>query len=377
MPVPFDAYQYLSYLRTRWLVVAMSCGVALAAALVISFVLPKQYTATATILIDPPTGSDLRNSTAVSPVYLESLKSYERFAASDSLFAKAVARFHLADGSDKPSIESLKRRVLKVAKQRDTKILEIDVTLPDPVKAQAMAQYLAGESIATNQSLSRENDQSSIDEAEKQLAIARTELEKVRAEAHQLGEKEPTEGLTMEIDSLTKLKSRTQQELIDTKADVAEWGDRNKGQIDPATASARDRQELATSQVRAASLERQNTELQVELDRKSSLLAKRIAMREAIQARLRNLQANHDAENTRLLELLGTQGYRSERLRLIDPGIVPQKPSWPNVPLNLVASLLIALILSLIYLSITFNIQHLRRIEPLAPFDVIGKRRNE
>lgn len=377
MPTPFDAYQYISYLRARWLVIATSCGVAVAVALAISFVLPKQYTATATILIDPPTGSDFRNSTAVSPVYLESLKSYEHFAASDSLFAKAVEHFHLADGPDKPSIESLKRRVLKVAKQRDTKILEIDVTLPDPAKALAMAQYLAGESITTNQSLSRENDQSSIDAAEKQLALARAQLEQARAEAHQFGEREPTEGLALEIDSLTKLKSRTQQELIDTKADVAEWGDRVKSQTDPANVSLRDRQELATAQARTSSLEKQNNELQVELERKSSLLAKRIAMREAIQARLRNLQANYDGENTRLIELQGTQGYRSERLRLIDPGIVPQKPSWPNVPLNLVASLLIALVASLIYLSIAFNFQHQRRTEPLAPFDVIGKRRNE
>jgi uncharacterized protein involved in exopolysaccharide biosynthesis len=377
MPAAFDAYQYVSYLRSRWPVIATSCGVALAAALVISFVLPKQYTATATILIDPPAGSDLRNSTAVSPVYLESLKSYERFASSDSLFAKAEAHFHLADCPDKPSIESLKRRVLKVAKQRDTKILEIDATLPDPVTAQALAQYLAEESIATNQSLSRENDQGSIDAAQKQLIFARTQLEQARAAAHQLGEREPTEGLALEIDSLTKLKSRTQQELIDTKADVAEWGDRAKTQTDPATASPRDRQELATAQARASSLEKQNAELQAEIDRKSSLLAKRIAMREAVQAQLKNLQTNYDGENTRLLELQGTQGYRSERLRLIDPGIVPQKPSWPNVPLNLMASLLIALVASLIYLSIAFNFQHQRRTEPLAPFDVIGKRRNE
>jgi uncharacterized protein involved in exopolysaccharide biosynthesis len=92
---------------------------------------------------------------------------------------------------------------------------------------------------------------------------------------------------------------------------------------------------------------------------------------------LKNLQTNYDSESARLLELQGTQGFRSERLRLIDPGIVPQKPSWPNVPLNLVASLLIALVASLIYLSVSFNFQHQRRTEPLAPFDVIGKRRNE
>ena len=122
----FDAFRYIGYVRARWRWVLASCGMAVGFALAASLAMPHQFTATARIVIEPPAGADLRAAMAVSPVYLESLKSYERFPASDSLFAKAVDRFHLADGSDKPSIESLKRRVLKVAKQRDTKILEIE-----------------------------------------------------------------------------------------------------------------------------------------------------------------------------------------------------------------------------------------------------------
>jgi capsular polysaccharide biosynthesis protein len=377
MPAPFDAYQYISYLRARWLLVAVCCGVSVSAALLISLALPKQYTATATIFIDSPAGSDARNSGAVSPVYLESLKSYERFASGDSLFAKAVAHFHLLDGSDKPAIESLKRRILKVAKQRDTKILEIDVTLPAAEKAQSFAQYIAEETIAINQSLSSQNDQASIDDAQKQLNVARTQLEKAREAAHQLSEREPPEGLEMEIDATTKLKARTQQELIDTKVDVAEWQGRLKGQTDPASQSKRDLEELAAAEARAVTLEKQYAELDGQVNNKSVLWAKRVAMHEAIQAQLKTLQATYDAQNARLLELQGTQGYRSERLRLIDRGIVPQKPSWPNIPLNLTASLLVALVASLIYLSIAFNFQHQRKTEPLVPFDVIGKRRNE
>jgi len=75
---------------------------------------------------------------AVSPIYLESLKTYERFADSDSLFQKAVERFAL----EGQPIESLKRSVLKVDKLRDTRALQISVTLPDPKTAQAVAQFL-------------------------------------------------------------------------------------------------------------------------------------------------------------------------------------------------------------------------------------------
>ena len=47
----------------------------------------------------------------------------------------------------------------------------------------------------------------------------------------------------------------------------------------------------------------------------------------------------------RLREARGDAGYRGERLRIIDPGIVPERPSSPNLPLNLVAALLLGLVL--------------------------------
>jgi uncharacterized protein involved in exopolysaccharide biosynthesis len=55
-----------------------------------------------------------------------------------------------------------------------------------------------------------------------------------------------------------------------------------------------------------------------------------------------------------LLESRATAGTHAEQLRVIDPGTVPQRPSWPNLPLNLVAALFAALILSTAYLSFAF-----------------------
>ncbi|MGH9664029.1 MAG: Wzz/FepE/Etk N-terminal domain-containing protein, partial [Bryobacteraceae bacterium] len=113
----FDVIEYAAYLRRRWRVPVVACGTAVAVVLAVSLLLPRRYTATATIVIEPPAGNDMRAATAVSPVYLESLRTYERFAGSDSLFQRAAERFHLQTGSQ--AIESLKQRVLKVEKVRD------------------------------------------------------------------------------------------------------------------------------------------------------------------------------------------------------------------------------------------------------------------
>src|SRR5271165_4011190 len=106
----FDPIEYLEYLRKRWKFAAVAVALAGTVAAVACLLVTKQYTAAATLVIEPP-GSDQRSATAVSAIYLESLKSYEALASNDTLFAKAVEKFHLLDGKATPSLESFKRRV--------------------------------------------------------------------------------------------------------------------------------------------------------------------------------------------------------------------------------------------------------------------------
>ena len=48
----FDAFEYVDYLRHRWRVIAAACGIALLLSAGVSLLLPKRYTATASIVID-------------------------------------------------------------------------------------------------------------------------------------------------------------------------------------------------------------------------------------------------------------------------------------------------------------------------------------
>src|ERR1700730_2844323 len=109
-----DAFRYISYLRSRWRFVAASCTIAVVVAAAASFLMPREYTATARIVIEPPAGADLRSAMAVSPIYLESLRTYENFANSDSLFQRAIEKYGLRSLVGPRPIESLKKHVLKV-----------------------------------------------------------------------------------------------------------------------------------------------------------------------------------------------------------------------------------------------------------------------
>ncbi|HKA01934.1 MAG TPA: Wzz/FepE/Etk N-terminal domain-containing protein, partial [Candidatus Solibacter sp.] len=209
MGEPFDAFRYIGYLRARWRWIAASAGVAVGLAIAISLAMTNQYTATARLLIEPPAGTDLRSAMAVSPIYLESLKTYEQLAASDSQFQKAVEKFGLNGGS----IEGLKRRVLKVQVVRNTRILEIAATLPDPKKAQALAQYLAEATAELNRASVAESDKDLVEGFAAQEHEARAKMAVVEAEWSHAIASEPVTALEAAIEQAADGRAKLQTQI--------------------------------------------------------------------------------------------------------------------------------------------------------------------
>src|SRR4029077_20107244 len=95
-------------------------------------------------------------------------------------------------------------------------------------------------------------------------------------------------------------------------------------------------------------------------------LATRLAHREQLAAERKAGQAALAAMETRLRDARGESGFRGERLKIIDPGIVPEKPSSPNLPLNLAAALLLGLMFPLVYLALEMTYHQHRVLQALA-----------
>ncbi len=349
MSEPFDVHDYIAYLSRRWSVCAIACLAAVALAIGISLLLPKEYTAMASILIDAPAGADPRAATAVSSIYLESLKSYERFASSDTLFAAASRKFKLAQDHGSPAIDSLKRRVLRVDKPRDTKILEIRVTLGDGVKAQALAQYIAEQTVSLNRAMARESDRDLLDEARRQQDVAKKNLGQLEDAAGQESAREPVDGLEVDLENVLDTEARVRRELLGAKVDLAEASARN------------DASESVPLRARCDALEKQLAQLTAESSAKRIALSERRERWDELKSQVDSARATFDVSVNRLNELQASTGVRSERLKIIDPGIVPQRPSFPNIPLNTVVALLAALVGSWLYLTVSY---HLRGAAP-------------
>jgi len=342
----FDAFEYVDYLRRRWLVIASACAAAVLLALGVSLLLPKQYTATASIVIEPPGGSDARLTTAVSAMYLESLKTYELFGNSETLFARASEKFHLQSNDSQP-LESLQHRVLKVSKVRDTKVLQVSATLTDPKRAQALAQYVAEETVSLSHRESLASDRDFADLAEKQVTEAQRRLTKIQTAWNAMVLNEPVESLQSEIDSDVDLRGKVEEQLVSAESEAAEYQQQ-------AQDGTFERERWNAARARAALLAKRSQELQQAIDRKTTTLAMRTAKRQELGATLKVAQQSYETIASRLLESRAMAGTHAEQLRIVDPGTVPQRPSSPNISLNVAAALLVALILSIGYLSFAF-----------------------
>jgi len=341
MAEPIEIFRYIRYLRLRWVWIAVSAGVAVVLAAGISLLLTRQYTATARILIEPPAGGDPRSATALSPVYLESLKTYETFAAGDSLFERAENQFGLRTLFAGQALESMKKRVLKVALVRNTRILEVSATLPDARKAQALAQFLAEATVDLTRTVVSEGDRDLTSGIEKQEQAARERSQASDEAWAKAASAEPITELQAEMESGAELRSQLRRELANSELLAADGTD-------------------STRQV--TELRKQIHELDQRMAERERMLAQRTVHRERLDAERKQRQAELAAAEARLNEARGFAGYRGERMKLIDPGVVPQRPSSPNVMLNILAALLLGLLLPVLYLAIEMNYQEQRII---------------
>jgi len=375
MPDSLDAFRYISYMRLRWRVVAGSCLAALALAGGVSLMLPREYTATARIVIEPPAGADPRSAMAVSPIYLESLKTYEEFAASDSLFQKAIERFHLRALVGARPFESLKKSVLEVGLVRNTRILEISVTMPDPAKAQALAQFLAEETVSLNRSLTVQGGHDLVAGVEQQERDARAVVERTDAEWSRLLATEPVDNLQAEIEQGAVLRSTLEQQLASANLEIADAASREKQA--GATEAAQLRKEQSDARARLDELRAQLERLDRQVAEKEKLLGERLAHRERLDPERKAGQAALTAIETRLRDTRNDVSYRGERLTIIDPGVVPERPSFPNIPLNLAAALLVGVLLPVVYLAFELMFQQQRAESRRGVFQALAKVRDE
>ena len=276
-------------------------------------------------------------------------------APSDTLFARALDELQLRRKYPGSSIESLKRRILALNKPTNTSILEISATLDDPRQAQALAQYIAEHTVKLNAQLDEQSNQDVLAEPQRifdQAAARRARAEKARDE---FAKTTSMENVSTEVTAAEDLRKEVESQLARERAELAEDLARQAPQTPP------DSLDIAAERARIQELQRQDSQLRDVLSQKELALEDLDYARDSLDAELKAARACAEAAQGKLDEAQASAAFRGVRLRVLDPGIVPQRASFPNTPLNLVVALVFALAASITSLAIRFGYQRLRR----------------
>ena len=357
MSRPFDAVDFILYLRSRWRVAVIACVTALAIAGSAAALLPRRYTATATLIIEPPASADPRAALAVSPVYLESLKTYLNFATSDTLFLRALDELGLRRRYPETSVESLKRRVLSVTKPAATRLIEIQATLDEPREAERLARFIAEQTVAMNRGLDEHSGDAAVKQAEENVALAEMRLQ-VAKKAAASNNAATQKALAADVKNTSELQYDAERELAQARTDLADL----KAQA--GSFPAGDEKAMWNARQTAATLARvQDLDIQAKhfgtmVAEKAAALERTRPIRDSLEAEQKLARTDLEASRAQLTAARASMAYRGERLEVLDPGIVPERPSSPNVPLILISALGLAVIASVAYLAAAFGYCH-------------------
>ena len=130
------------------------------------------------------------------------------------------------------------------------------------------------------------------------------------------------------------------------------------------------RREAAAARAKAEALKTREQTIESTLQLKGALLAKAKAAQAENDALVRSAEGTYDQLVRRVAELDAAVGTRSEQLRIVDPGTVPQKPSSPNLLLNCVAAFVSSLVIAAAVLCLTFSVERQRLAHQRPPLQV-------
>ena len=172
-----DTIELIDYLRVilkwKWIIIigTLAC---MAVAGAVSFLLPKIYQASVTLMVSEPKMAESTSATQYFVSY--PLKTYEGIIKNRSLEAKVIERLKLDLSPYEMTLDDLNENIT-VESSRDSKLISLKVEFPDSELAQQIANELAVLAVDFNKTLTEKESVDSRDFIKVQLEEAKLKLE--------------------------------------------------------------------------------------------------------------------------------------------------------------------------------------------------------
>jgi uncharacterized protein involved in exopolysaccharide biosynthesis len=349
MPEPFSAPALLRHLLSRKGVIASAVLAAAGVSFLGTLLLTKQYTAEVRLLIEPPGGTDPRSALVISPMYLDSLKTFVLMASSSELFAQAMDELELREPSDRTSLAALQASTLDVEMIPSTRVLSIRATLPNPAKAHALAAWMAEAVVRRNEQIQSASATARAEAATKARDATAREVREAEESLLTAARQNPTGGLEAEVEALVSNRTSLREELRFLELRLSEMA---AGSISgPAAPEGAVRLGRRAEQLRSSV-----AELDQKIEEREARAARAAAEQMSLEVRLKAAQEVLTGAQNRLLAETSMGAASGERLHIIDRGSTPERPSSPNVAVHVIAASVLALVGCVFILFVQFGL---------------------
>jgi uncharacterized protein involved in exopolysaccharide biosynthesis len=202
-----DLLRYGRFLAAYWMVVCTGAVVGVLGGVAVSSSIPHRYQATATLLVTPPTGA---TPLVLSPAAAKAL------VANPTIVSETLTESGL--NRDGMTTQSFINDALDVQPIPSTNIIRVSVTARDPSQARVASTLLANKVVVKSHGIDRAGETTARDDLEKQIAEAKTNLNKAEQRLLDLQVSYEVEFLEAEVQS--KVARRVDVDAVDTELEA-------------------------------------------------------------------------------------------------------------------------------------------------------------
>ncbi len=324
----------LLVLRSRiWLIVFVALGT-VAAGTYFTLTQEKQYQATAALLMNFTNDNPFKES-GLPPQLADSYMATQvDIITSRSVINRVIDSLGLAQTPEqRDEVTEELQRNLDVEAARDSRIISINYESPDPQRAARIANAFADAYVATTQDLSVEPAKRNTKWFDSQISRMRDRLAAAQSRMTRFQQKEGIVALDDKLDTeMNRLNDLTTQ-LVDAQANLYDVKSRQLGVNHPDYVRAVEREQALEKSVK---------------DQKQKVLDLK-KRRDKLQVLAREVSVEEDAYSNALQSYYNQQlqsSYGQTSVETLDRAAPPTDPSSPNVPLNILGSVLLGVLLA-------------------------------
>lgn len=324
----------LLVLKSRiWLILFVGLAT-VAAGVVFTLSQPKQYVATATLLLNFDADNPLEDSRLPPQLADSYMATQVDIIMSRNVMNRVIDQLDLAETpEERETWVSWMRNSVEVETARQSRVVSIHYQANDPEQAARLANAFAGAYQEVTQNLKVEPAKQNTELFDNQIAQMRERLGRAQSKLTRFQQEKGIVALDERLDSeMTRLNELTNQ-LVDAQAATLDVRARQLGVNHPEYLQAVERERA----LREALEEQKQQVLQLK------------QQRDELEVLARELNVEQDAYSTALQSYYDEQlmsSFAQTSVNLLDPAVPPVEPSSPKVTLNVIGSVLLGGVLA-------------------------------